>query len=217
MLKCHLLSAALLGLLAFGAWNVGHGAYIYAKAALAQHLLRQAWEDTRQGQVAVKPWSWADTYPVARLSMPQLNVDQIVLAGASGRTMAFGPGHVDGTPLPGSAGNSVLTAHRDTHFAFLQQVQLGDTFSVENAQGKTTHYVVQATRVVDQSEVGVMRPSVEEQLTLITCYPFNAVRPGGPLRYVVTALPREEQKIAQGRIEQADARTAAFVPGFSLR
>ena len=199
MLKRRLLSGALLVLLTFGVWNVGHGAYIYAKAALAQHLLRQAWDDTLQGQAAVKPWSWADTYPVARLTMPQQDVDLIVLAGASGRTLAFGPGHVDGTPLPGVVGNSVLSAHRDTHFEFLQHLKLGDEFSVENAQGKKTRYVVQATRVVDQSDVSVMRASTVEQLTLVTCYPFNAIRAGGPLRYVVTALPQTTQQLALGK------------------
>ena len=200
MLKRRLFSGALLVLLAFGTWNVGHGAYIYAKAALAQHLLRQAWDDTLQGQAAVKPWSWADTYPVARLTMPQQGVDLIVLAGASGRTLAFGPGHVDGTPLPGVVGNSVLSAHRDTHFEFLQHLKLGDAFRVENAQGKKTRYVVQATRVVDQSDVSVMRASTFEQLTLVTCYPFNAIRAGGPLRYVVTALPLTTRQLALGKL-----------------
>ena len=189
MLKRRLLAGVLLVLLTFGVWNIGHAAYIYVKAALAQHLLRQAWGDTRLGQVAVKPWPWADTYPVARLTAPQQSVDLIVLAGASGRTLAFGPGHVDGTPLPGTVGNSVLSAHRDTHFAFLQRVKLGDEISIENAKGQKTRYVVQATRVVDQRNSSVIRASAFEQLTLVTCYPFNAIRAGGPLRYVVTALP----------------------------
>lgn len=197
MLKRRVFSGALVALLVFGSWNVGHGAYIYAKAALAQLLLRQAWQDTQQGQAAVKPWPWADTYPVARLTMPQQDVDLIVLAGASGRTLAFGPGHVDGTPLPGAAGNSVLSAHRDTHFAFLQHVQLGDEFSVENAQGQKKRYVARATRIVDQSDVSVMLATTEAELTLVTCYPFDAIRAGGPLRYIVTALPVPAPKIAR--------------------
>ena len=199
MLKRRLLSGVLLGLLTFGVWNVGHGAYIYAKARLAQHLLRQAWDNTRLGQVAVKPWPWADTYPVARLTAPQQGVDLIVLAGASGRTLAFGPGHVDGTPLPGAVGNSVLSAHRDTHFEFLRYVKLGDAINIENAKGQKTHYVVQATRVVDQSDISVMRASAFEQLTLVTCYPFDAIRAGGPLRYVVSARPLSTPQLARGK------------------
>ena len=184
-------------LLAFGIWNIGHGAYIYAKAALAQHLLRQAWQDTLQGQATVKPWLWADTYPVARLTMPQQDVDLIVLAGASGRTLAFGPGHVDGTPLPGATGNSVLSAHRDTHFAFLQHVKLGDAFSVENAKGQKTRYVVRTTHIVDKNDLSVMRATTETEITLVTCYPFDAIRAGGPLRYIVTAQPVAVPKLAR--------------------
>lgn len=189
MSKRRWLRGAVAVLLAFGVWNIGQGVYIYAKAALAQHLLRQAWSATQLGEVAVKPWSWADTYPVARLTAPTQSVDLIVLAGASGRTLAFGPGHVDGTPLPGTTGNSVLSAHRDTHFAFLQHLHRGDALTVESANGKKTRYTVQATRIVDQNDVSVMRSSNAEQLTLVTCYPFDAVRPGGPLRYVVSASP----------------------------
>lgn len=208
MLKRRVFTGALFVLLVIGAWNIGQGAYIYAKAALAQHLLRQAWQDTQQGQAAVKPWPWADTYPVARLTMPQQDVDLIVLAGASGRTLAFGPGHVDGTPLPGAAGNSVLSAHRDTHFAFLQHVQLGDEFSVENAQGQQTRYRVRATRIVDKSDLSVMRTATEAELTLVTCYPFDAIRAGGPLRFIVTAQPIATPKLAFAN--QSDVRSMSY-------
>ena len=39
--------------------------------------------------------------------------------------MAFGPGHLSGTPLPGEAGNAVVSGHRDTHFAFLRGLREG--------------------------------------------------------------------------------------------
>lgn len=181
-----LMAVVLLGL---GAWQLGHAAYIHAKALLAQQLLQRAWTQTQSGQTRVKPWPWADTYPVARLTLPARGVDLIVLAGASGRTLAFGPGHLDGTPLPGTAGNSVLSAHRDTHFAFLRQVRAGDTIQVEGAKGLPVRYVVAETRVVDQRDVSVLQASAGAQLTLVTCYPFDAIRPGGPLRYVVVAHP----------------------------
>ena len=57
----------------------------------------------------------------------------MVLAGASGRTLAFGPGHVDGTPLPGEHGNAVVSGHRDTHFAFLRDLRCGDVLEVQTA------------------------------------------------------------------------------------
>ncbi len=179
-------AAALIGL---GAWNLGHAAYIHAKARLAQTLLHEAWAETRAGKAQVRPWPWADTYPVARLTLPQHKVDLIVLAGASGRTLAFGPGHLDGTPLPGQAGNSVLSAHRDTHFAFLRHARAGEQMVVEGPDGSRRVYRVTEARVVDQHDLSVLRPTADAQLTLITCYPFDAVRPGGPLRYVVIARP----------------------------
>jgi len=182
-------AAALLGL---GAWNIGHAAYIHAKAQLAQYLLQTAWAETQTGKAQAKPWPWADTYPVARLTMPQHGVDLIVLAGASGRTMAFGPGHMDGTPLPGEAGNSVLSAHRDTHFAFLRHAKSGEAFFVEGPNGKKTRFAVLETRVVDEHDLSVVRSTSDTQLTLVTCYPFDAIRPGGPLRYVVIARPAEK-------------------------
>jgi hypothetical protein len=62
--------------------------------------------DTLSGGETVKPWPWADTWPIARLSAPRHGVDLFVLAGATGRTLAFGPGHVDGTARPGRPGCS---------------------------------------------------------------------------------------------------------------
>lgn len=191
MLKRRVLWLAAAALLGFGAWNLGHAAYIHAKALLAQRLLQAAWAETQAGTPQAKPWPWADTYPVARLTMPQRGVDLIVLAGASGRTMAFGPGHLDGTPLPGEAGNSVLSAHRDTHFAFLRHARPGEAFFVENSSGKTTRFAVSEARVVDERDLSVLRRTESAQLTLVTCYPFDAIRPGGPLRYVVIARPAD--------------------------
>ncbi len=168
-------------------WNLGHGMYLYAKAALAQQLLRQAWDKTLHGQVQARPWPWADTFPVARLTDDKARIDLIVLAGASGRSLAFGPGHIDGTALPGKPGNSVLSAHRDTHFAFLRGVQIGDALQIQTPAGLTLRYRVADLRIVDQHDVGVLQSGAGEQLTLVTCYPFDALRPGGPLRYVVSA------------------------------
>ncbi|MFC1850113.1 class GN sortase [candidate division CSSED10-310 bacterium] len=165
----------------------GQGAYIHAKAKLAQLLLIRAWHKTCQGEQQVRPWSWADTYPVARLLAPQFNIDQIVLAGCSGRTMAFGPGHVDGTALPGAQGNCAVTAHRDTHFAFLQHLKRGDSILLKLASGDICEYKVRNVDIVHYQEPTVLADCDESRLTLITCYPFQAIIPGGPLRYVVSA------------------------------
>ena len=174
-------------LLVGGLWQLGEGAWIHTKALLAQQLLQQAWERVKQGEAGAKPWSWADTTPLARLRVVRLGVDQIVLAGASGRTLAFGPGHVTGAALPGSAGNVVISGHRDTHFRFLQELKTGDDIELELPGGGSAHYAVIHQTVHHQDDVWLMEDSSHQQLTLITCYPFDDPVPGGVLRYVVTA------------------------------
>ena len=182
------LLALVVGLLAAaGTMSFGHGAYLYAKAQLAQVLLQSAWAQTRNGGVPVRPWPWADTHPVARLFVPARHADVLVLAGASGRTLAFGPGHLDGSATPGDAGNAVITAHRDTHFRFLQHVTIGDEVVVERVDGGRRHFRIKATYVADQRALNLPRDTARPTLTLVTCFPFDALNPGGPLRYVVVA------------------------------
>jgi len=176
-------------LLLLGVWQLGGGMYIHAKAVLAQLLLQQAWDRTLQGDSQAHPWPWADTWPVARIRVPELDVDQLVLAGASGRSLAFGPGHVDGTAAPGSDGNLVISGHRDTHFSWLARVQGGDEIILELPEGEQRNYQVVQWSIHHESETGLLGQSADPLLRLITCYPFDAIMPGGPLRFVVTAIP----------------------------
>ena len=175
-------------LLLAGLALLGHGLYIPAKALLAQHLLREAWDRTVQGERQVRPWGWADTWPVARLRQPRLGIDQVVLAGASGRVLAFGPGHVSGSAAPGSGGNVVLSGHRDTHFRWLAELQDGDRLDLQLADGRTLRYAVLRRRVHHQRATHLLHPEAFAGLRLVTCYPFDALQPGGPQRYVVDAL-----------------------------
>ena len=169
-----------------GCWKFGSGVYILAKAQLAQYLLSNAWSNTFNGQHKVKPWSWADTYPLAKITFNNQLKEYIVLAGGSGRTMAFGPGHVSATPLPGNGGNSVIVGHRDTHFSLLKLLKLGDQIQIQ-LPGQQLTYQVFNTIIVNESQSEVMLDQGQELITLITCYPFEALQPGGPLRYVVQA------------------------------
>ncbi len=174
-------------LLVAGAIQFGQGAWIHAKAQLAQVLIERAWSRTLDGETAVKPWPWADTWPVARLEAPAQGVSLLVLAGASGRTIAFGPGHQDGTALPGARGNSVIGGHRDTHLSFLRHVRKGEVLRVHRADGTRAEYRVAQLDVLDKSDTWVTRNTGGTRLTLVTCWPFDALRAGGPERYVVIA------------------------------
>jgi len=171
-----------------GLWFMGHGAYIHAKAILAQSLLETAWADTLDGQKEVKPWPWADTWPVCRLNVPILGIRRIVLAGASGSSLAFGPGHLfkpAGTPC--ISDNSIIAGHRDTHFKFLRDLKIGDVITIENKQHDTFRFAVIDHLIVYKDQTGYLQKSDMPTLTLVTCYPFDSLVTGGPLRYLVIA------------------------------
>jgi sortase A len=174
--------------LALGLWQIGEGLWIPAKAWLAQQLIAQAWDEAMATRRPVPPWPWADTTPVARLVVPALGVDQIVLAHATGRTLAFGPAHLDGSPAPGAAGLSVVSGHRDTNFRFLADVVPGTALRIQRADGTWVGYVIREIQVVDGRTARLpLVGNGPPQLALTTCYPFDAVMPGGPLRLVALA------------------------------
>ena len=172
---------ALLGLLL-----IGRGAYIHAKALVAQVLLERAFDESVATGRIVKPWSWADTWPVARIEVTRLHASAIVLAGSSGQALAFGPGHVEQTPDAGERGVAVYAAHRDTHFSFLRDVKPGDDVAVTRRDGRTFHYRVDGSAVVRYDASGIDPRAAGHALALTTCWPFDAVT-SGPLRYVVHA------------------------------
>ena len=176
-------------------WNLGGAAYIQAKALLAQILLQRAWSATLNGGGPTPPWPWADTWPVARLSVPDLGVDLIVLAGASGRTLAFGPGHVLGTTEPGSKGVSLIGGHRDSHFQFLRLLAAGMIVRVQDARGTWRDFRVSRVQIHDRESILLPTLTTDRQLILSTCYPFDAVDAGGHRRYLVHANDTEESEI----------------------
>jgi sortase A len=176
-------------LLAAGTTQLGAGWWLPMKAAAAQALLRVAWARTRMDGQPARPWPWARHWPVARLRVPAHGIDQIVLAGTEGASLAFGPGHLDGTPLPGEPGNAVLAGHRDTSFRFLSGIRPGELLLLETSDGRLVRYRVEGTSIVFEDDPSVAGQAGGAALTLVTCYPFDAVRPGTRLRYVVRAVP----------------------------
>ena len=172
---------ALAGLVLFG-----QGVTIHAKALLAQLLLQRAFAETIETGHATKPWSWADTWPVARIEVKRLHASAIVLAGSSGQALAFGPGHVELTPDAGERGVAVYSAHRDTHFRFLKDVAIGDEIVITRSDGKVFRYRADGSSVVPFDAPGIDPLSNGFELVLTTCWPFDAVTPG-PMRYLLHA------------------------------
>lgn len=175
------------GLLLAAGVAFGQAQWIEAKASVAQWLLDRAWERNQAGEAGARPWPWADTSPIAELTVPRLDERLLVLAGASGRTLAFGPGHVSGSSLPGEVGNAVLTGHRDTHFRFLRDLGAGDLIEVRDLEGASYRYRVRSLAVEHMDSLQLDPVARRPELTLVTCYPFDALTTGGPLRYIVRA------------------------------
>lgn len=182
MRKIIVLSLALAGLL-----FISKAGYIHVKARLAQVLISNAWAETLETGKPAKPWPWADTWPVAKLSVPSAGINQYVLSGATGSPLAFGPGQHSGTVTPGEPGVSMIAGHRDTHFAFLEHIKLQQKVIIEDTTGQKHLYVITQQEVKDVRN-GLLTIDVNsDHLLLVTCYPFHAINPGGPLRLLVTA------------------------------
>lgn len=183
----------LFSLAIFGFAQIGSGFYIHAKAAFAQQLLEQAWGETLDDGAPHKAWSWADTWPVARLAFPQYDVDLIVLEGVSGEALAFGPGRMPAFARLGKPGTAIIAAHRDTHFRFLEKVRTGDEFWIETTDGTRHRYAVVDTAILDSRSESISPDRFNSSLVLLTCYPFDSLSAGGPLRYLVFTAPSSVQ------------------------
>jgi len=181
--------AAAVAAIAAGIVCVGEAAWIHAKASLAQVLIGAAWRRELAGSPRTQPWPWADTRPLARLTLREGRHahEFMVLEGSSGRNLAFGPAHDPASVMPGEPGNSIIEGHRDTHFAVLRNIKAGDTLRVETITRRDVDFVVTSIRVVDSRRARIALGAEQPRLTLVTCYPFDALVPGGPLRLVVTA------------------------------
>lgn len=170
-----------------GALLLAEQAWIGGKGLLAEWLIERAFVAHLDDGEPHRPWAWADTHPVARLSVPRLGIRRTILAGAAGSSLAFGPGHVDGTAPPNREGNCVLAGHRDSWFAFLEKLHEGDDLILETRNGERRYRVV-ATAVRSMWDERVAAETSTRRLTLVTCYPFDGLL-GSDQRYVVVAEP----------------------------
>jgi sortase A len=119
------------------------------------------------------------------MAIPRLNTELYVVEGTDAADLRRGPGHLEGTAMPGEAGNCVIAGHRDTHFRILRQIRPGDSIILETQKGRFC-YRVRHARVVSPENTASLRPSHDGLLHLITCYPFYYVG-AAPKRMIIEA------------------------------
>lgn len=161
--------------------------YLPTKAVVAQILLEHAWQQTLDTGKQHRPWPWADATTLAKIDFPSHDTQYIVLSGSTGPTLAFAPGHLHGSSLPSESGHMVISGHRDTHFAVLEHVSQGETIHVHTQGGDIKTYQITSRRIIDSNSESLNLRHDTDVLTLVTCYPFDALHPGGPLRLRIDA------------------------------
>src|SRR5205807_7925059 len=165
---------SLLGYVGYQYWDMYH-----TQQQLEAQWERQAASASVPGQPKQVPA--ADT--LTRVSIPRINMDAIVIEGASRKQLSIGPGHVIDTAMPGEPGNAVITGHRDTFFRNIYELKKGDEIIVRR-NGQVFKYQVTGKKIVEPEDVSVLKPTQDAQLTLITCYPTYYIGPA-PKRLVI--------------------------------
>lgn len=177
-------SALLAGLTGF--CLILYGMWIPIKAQIAQHLLGIAWQESLQSGKATKAWSWADSWPVAKLSLPSIKLEAIILKEAGGEGLAFAPVLLSRSASPGSLGTTVISAHRDTHFKSLDSLQAGDPIILTLMDGTTLTYTMRSSKVAPWDKSGLSAEGMSPTLALTTCWPLGSLEETNQ-RFIITA------------------------------
>lgn len=170
-----------------------HASWLPVKAWLSEQLISYSWHQTINLKEKIKPWPWADTYPIAELSFLRLNKNIVVLDGGDPTTLAFSAGAIAPFNQAISTQPFVVAGHRDSHFSFLKEVLMNDIISLADKYGQSQLYQVEAIDIIDAATGKLPVLADDSPLVLITCYPFNDlgsdVSSTGNERYVITAKP----------------------------
>ena len=137
--------------------------------------------------------------PIGRIEIPRLGLSIVVVEGIGKTTLRRAAGHIPGTALPGQPGNVGISGHRDTFFRPLKDLKIKDEIQFSTVNGDF-RYVVESLTVVDPNNVGVLAPTSENQLTLVTCYPFFYIG-AAPKRFVVRAWQIPAQALARSIVK----------------
>ena len=182
------LSISLLALLllAGGGYFSFQAIKIEVKAKVAQVLLDYTWNKSLKENKSYKPWPSFDGSPILKLEIPRYNISQIVLEGTSGQALAFGPAFHKETYLPSKNKITAISSHRDSHGEYIKNLELGDILKLQDLDNNWHTYKIEEFLIVNVKEAVTINK--RNRLLLITCYPFDALLSGTPLRYIVSAI-----------------------------
>ena len=127
---------------------------------------------------------------MARIEIPGIGVDKIVVEGVSRGELKKGPGHYPDTPFPGQTGNAAIAGHRTTYgapFHRIDELVVDDGSTVTTLQGRFTYRVI-GQEIVSPSDIEVIDDKDDDRLTLTSCHPKYSARQ----RIIVSALLVEE-------------------------
>ena len=173
-------------LLAGGGYFSFQAIKIEVKATVAQVLLDHAWNKSLKENKPYKPWSSFDGSPILKLEIPRYNISQIVLEGTSGQALAFGPAFHQESFLPSSNKITAISSHRDSHGEYIKNLEIGDILKLQDLDNNWHTYKIEEFLIVNVKEAVTINK--RNRLLLITCYPFEALLSGTPLRYIVSAI-----------------------------
>ncbi len=187
------------GLVACAVAMLGYCAFVVVDTRVFQERESRAFEHLLENQHAAGadllqatllsppaiPPAAAASGLIGRIEIARLSLSVMVVEGADNRKLRRAAGHVPGTALPGQFGNVGITAHRDTFFRPLRNIQMDDLITVTTLQGVYQYRVV-STKIVSPQDVEVLDSTDGQVLTLVTCYPFYFVG-AAPNRFIVRA------------------------------
>jgi len=117
---------------------------------------------------------------LTRITIPDIDVDVVVVEGTTATALRAGAGHYADTPLPCEIGNVAIAGHRTTYGRPLHnvdQLQVGQKITLETPIGSCTYAISRKPFVVSPRALEVVANTPDEAtLTLTTCHPKGSAR-----------------------------------------
>lgn len=156
------------------AWVMG----VVAAGFVTTNTYAALWQRQLDGQwgrmvAAGSPGEAVPGSPVAKIVIPSLELERVVLEGDDRATLRKAPAHVSGSALPGSLGNAVIRGHRllwSGPFREIERLDYGSEIHVQTLAG-TAVYLVAGVFHVDDDRLDTYAETTLPYLTLITSDP----------------------------------------------